>query len=66
LLPAFPSGDKPVCVDLEWCAELRNYNMVNVVVVRFNLNDLVESKVRFMKARLWINEHNKIFAEMGK
>jgi hypothetical protein len=22
--------------------------------------------VRFMKARLWINEHNKIFAEMGK
>jgi hypothetical protein len=40
--------------------------MVNVVVVRFDLNDTVNSKERFTEASLWVNEHGKNLAEMGK
>jgi hypothetical protein len=40
--------------------------MANVVVVRFELNDTVNSKERFMEARHFvIGEHNKTIEEMG-
>jgi hypothetical protein len=40
--------------------------MLNIVVVRFILNDTVNSQERFTEASGWIREQNKTFEEMGK
>jgi hypothetical protein len=40
--------------------------MVNIVVVRFDLNDSVKSKERFAAANDWISKNNKTIQEMGE
>jgi hypothetical protein len=66
LFPAFPSAQKPVCVDTNWCAEKRDHSMVNIVVVRFDLNDADSSKVRFVATNDWVSKNNKTIQEMGE
>jgi hypothetical protein len=63
---AFPRDEMQVCLNSEWCLVKRISDLINVVILRFDLKDIANAKTRYDAAMHWIRTNNQTFQDMGE